>query len=225
MTATTIDPRIRAEIDVRGPDDCWPWTGRIDHRGYALFGDNVRVSRAILGLSKGDGLVARHKCDNPPCCNPNHLEPGTYQDNMDDMWSRGRGQRGDERAHSKLTPDAVHAIRADQRSASKIAPEFGVSADLVARIKRGEAWTHVPLEGGVVPLTRHRYDDLSERQLAVLRGMADGLTNREIGDLIGVAAGTVSTQSRRMFRKLGVKARGQAVAVGYERGLLGQAVA
>lgn len=36
------------------------------------------------------GPVLRHRCDNPPCINPAHLEPGTQADNVRDMAERGR---------------------------------------------------------------------------------------------------------------------------------------
>jgi hypothetical protein len=35
-------------------------------------------------------MVIRHKCDNPPCCNPKHLIIGTHSDNAKDRVRRGR---------------------------------------------------------------------------------------------------------------------------------------
>ncbi|WP_428832632.1 HNH endonuclease signature motif containing protein, partial [Pseudomonas aeruginosa] len=37
-----------------------------------------------------DGMLIRHKCDNPACFNVNHLELGTQRDNMQDASKRGR---------------------------------------------------------------------------------------------------------------------------------------
>jgi hypothetical protein len=36
------------------------------------------------------GLDVMHKCDNPPCCNPSHLELGTRKQNLQDSAARGR---------------------------------------------------------------------------------------------------------------------------------------
>lgn len=38
-----------------------------------------------------DGMVVRHKCDNPSCTNPDHLELGTRRQNVMDKIKRGRG--------------------------------------------------------------------------------------------------------------------------------------
>ena len=61
---------------------------------------------------------------------------------------------------------------------------------------------------------------LTERELQVLRGMADGKSNAEIGRELFVSEDTVKTHARRLFRKLGVRDRAQAVAHGFRRGLV-----
>lgn len=61
---------------------------------------------------------------------------------------------------------------------------------------------------------------LTERELQVLHGMADGHDNRTIGVTLHVSEDTVKTHACRLFRKLEVTGRGHAVAVGYRTGLL-----
>lgn len=87
-----IEQRIWNRIVVGEPDECWEWTGPHHPMGYAMQGDH-RVARFLLGLSKGDGLHARHTCDNPWCVNPGHLLIGTAHDNHVDMVERGRSAR------------------------------------------------------------------------------------------------------------------------------------
>lgn len=87
-------------IEVLGEEDCWEWT-RAKHRfGYGMMRVNTVLHTAhrlaymdYMGQIP-DGLVVRHKCDNPACCNPHHLELGTQKDNLDDATKRGRLDRG-----------------------------------------------------------------------------------------------------------------------------------
>lgn len=79
---------------------CWEWTGETNNRGYGRFviyrsGSRYRLlaHRVAYALVTGvdiDDVVARHQCDNPPCCNPDDLLTGTQLDNMGDAVSRGR---------------------------------------------------------------------------------------------------------------------------------------
>jgi DNA-binding CsgD family transcriptional regulator/DNA-binding Xre family transcriptional regulator len=83
-----------------------------------------------------------------------------------------------------------------------------------------------PLLGGPVPEPDANHAEgepaeLSYRELQVLRRIARGLSNRDIGRDLEVSEDTVKTYARRMFRKLGVTDRAHAVAVGYHCGLLG----
>ena len=104
----THDARFLSKVDQRGPDDCWPWTGALDKHGYGAFwiptpgqksrGKTVKAHRYSLSMKLGrelePGEEARHKCDNPVCVNPRHLEPGTHADNMNDSVTRGRWNAG-----------------------------------------------------------------------------------------------------------------------------------
>jgi DNA-binding NarL/FixJ family response regulator len=72
--------------------------------------------------------------------------------------------------------------------------------------------------GFAAPATRRVV--LTERELQVLRGMADGKSNAEIGRELFVSEDTVKTHARRLFRKLGARDRAHAVAAGFRAGLV-----
>ncbi|MFB8374645.1 AAA family ATPase [Paenibacillus taichungensis] len=54
-------------------------------------------------------------------------------------------------------------------------------------------------------------EPLTERESEIIKAIANGLSNREIANLFGIAETTVKTHSSRIYGKLGVKRRGQAV--------------
>jgi DNA-binding NarL/FixJ family response regulator len=62
--------------------------------------------------------------------------------------------------------------------------------------------------------------DLTERELQVLAGMAAGRSNAEIGRELYLSEDTIKTHARRLFRKMGVNDRAQAVASGFRWGLV-----
>lgn len=94
--------RLWAKVDKRGPDECWLWLGpkspnkqRSAWYGYIFHnGKHRRVNRVMLEIKMGApipvGMVARHKCDNSMCVNPEHLEIGTQKENVADSYARGR---------------------------------------------------------------------------------------------------------------------------------------
>jgi DNA-binding NarL/FixJ family response regulator len=61
---------------------------------------------------------------------------------------------------------------------------------------------------------------LTKRELAVLRGVAEGLSNKEIARRMAYAEQTVKLDLTRVYRKLGVSSRTEAMAVAYRTGLL-----
>lgn len=76
---------------------CWLWIGSCDTLNYGqlrINKTNRYASHISLELSgrprSSPEHVARHKCDNPNCVNPDHLEWGTQKQNMGDAIERGR---------------------------------------------------------------------------------------------------------------------------------------
>jgi DNA-binding NarL/FixJ family response regulator len=99
--------------------------------------------------------------------------------------------------------------------ASRAAPVHRTTAQVPQRSpavpqQRGDAMAEPP----------RRRVDLTERELQVLRGMADGKSNAEIGRELFVSEDTVKTHARRLFRKLGARDRAHAVASAFRAGLV-----
>ncbi len=75
---------------------CWIWMGAHNEDGYGLIyieGKMIAAHRMSWELSNGPippSASILHKCDNPPCVNPDHLYAGTQSDNVHDMLARGR---------------------------------------------------------------------------------------------------------------------------------------
>ena len=122
--------------------------------GYMFYrGKTVRHHRYAycqahgIELEEIEGLVVRHKCDNRACVNPDHLELGTTQDNVDDRMRRGRNTptAGTINGMAVLTDSQVLEIRerARRELQKDIAKDFGISQSAVSRIVTRKRWTHV----------------------------------------------------------------------------------
>ncbi len=80
------------------------------------------------------GMIVRHRCDNPPCINPEHLTVGTQADNVRDMMERG-GHRGSNGPY-KVTPEVRERVLAMDGPCRKVASEIGLSPSTIQRIRR-----------------------------------------------------------------------------------------
>jgi len=93
----SAEDRFWAKVNKNG--ECWIWTGAKLPKGYGHFysGEKtVLASRWSYEYAYGlipEGLMVLHRCDNPPCVNPEHLFLGTMQDNIDDMIAKGRQRK------------------------------------------------------------------------------------------------------------------------------------
>jgi hypothetical protein len=83
--------RFLKKVDKNGPrilsTRCWIWTGA-KRSNYGLFWHEDKVVSAHIFYFKQtggiipDGFELDHLCRNPPCINPNHLEPVTSKINV-----------------------------------------------------------------------------------------------------------------------------------------------
>ena len=79
---------------------------------------------------------------------------------------------------------------------------------------------------GAEPLNGHSrrngpdVPDLTQRELQVLTGMSAGKSNAQIGRDLFLSEDTIKTHARRLFRKLAVGDRAEAVAAGFRHGLV-----
>jgi hypothetical protein len=90
-----VAPADRFWSRVTKGDGCWEWSGARDRGGYGHFNGahGNRAHRFSWILANGPipaGMLICHRCDNPPCVNPDHLFLGTVLDNHRDMDAKGR---------------------------------------------------------------------------------------------------------------------------------------
>jgi hypothetical protein len=146
--------RIMELIDFKGPDDCWEWLGKRERLGYGRAGA-LRMHRITWMMAYGaipDGMEVCHKCDNRPCCNPNHLFLGTHAENMADAARKKRfvRKKGESVKNAKLTEDKVRQIfemySMGDYTQVAISREVGVATTTVSRVLSKLAWPHTPYE-------------------------------------------------------------------------------
>lgn len=133
-------------------DDCWPWTLGTSKAGYGRMSVNSRPNLChklaweyAHQRPLPPGRFALHTCDNPICCNPDHIYPGTPKDNSRDAVTRHRLARGlgERWGRAKLKNADIPAIRARAAAGEPqeaIAASFGVCAPHISRILSGKRW-------------------------------------------------------------------------------------
>lgn len=161
----TPEERFWAKVNKDGPvpehcpelGPCWVWTrakGRFEYGKLTLQKHTRTAHRLSYELAHGaipDGLLVCHRCDNPPCVNPNHLFLGSSADNTRDMHAKGRGGRagakGERNPKAKLTTTQVGEIRIRFAAGEKrddLAAEFQLNPTTLTKIISGRTWPDAP---------------------------------------------------------------------------------
>lgn len=124
-----------------------------DNFGYTrarINGKHIRLHRFLYEEAYGKipfGLVVRHKCDNPACCNIEHLELGTQLDNINDMITRGRVYKGEKIQNrgvnnkaNKLSEKQIKEIFLSPLGSRKLSKLYEVSKTTILDIKKQKTW-------------------------------------------------------------------------------------
>lgn len=141
--------RFFSRVEVKKQPRCWIYKGGISYEGYPTFSLNSksigghRFSYMVFYGDIPDDMVIRHKCDNPKCVNPYHLETGTQKDNILDKIVRNRTAKGSNNGRSVLTEDQVLRIAEQGGTYKELANEYNVCIDTIKNILTGKNWSHV----------------------------------------------------------------------------------
>lgn len=132
--------RFWSLVDRGDSDQCWHWQGVGLPAGYGRWKRTLSHRAAWMIANGVEALsvatVIRHQCDNPPCCNPAHLIPGTHADNVRDRESRARGNH-----ISSVTLERIITLYFEGETYSEICLKTGCARTTIARmVKNG----HLP---------------------------------------------------------------------------------
>lgn len=126
---------------------CWVWQGLTDRAGYGRVYDGDRVQAAhrysyktwVKSITSEEFVL--HKCDNPPCINPEHLFVGDDISNTADKMTKKRQANGELKSNHKLSDRDIANIRAEYTGArgeqTAIGHRYGVSPSYISMIVRG----------------------------------------------------------------------------------------
>lgn len=131
---------------------CLEWQGARTSLGYGIIRVGKKTYKAhrwFFEQAHGyEPNVVRHTCDNPSCCNLDHLIDGTQAENLADCIQKGRARRnvlrGEKHPLSKLTATNVIAIRTRYAnggvSQMQLAREYGISQKVIWAIINNKTW-------------------------------------------------------------------------------------
>ena len=118
-------------------------------------------------------------------------------------------------------PGDAQAVRAIQAGAAGYLLKNSIRKELLDAIRSVHAGRRTVSPDIAHALAVHALDErLSEREVAILRLVADGHANKQIAWRLGVSTDTIKANLKQLFAKLGVDDRTHAVTVAARRGFI-----
>ncbi len=145
-----------SKVDMPHRKKCWEWQGAKTKTGYGNVRHNKKYLRAhrvaweLVNFEVPDGYIVCHVCDNPSCCNPDHLMLGTIRSNAADMMFKNRSAYnkkkffGTDNHNAKLDKEKVKNIRRLYREREynqyQLADFYNVSQHTISSVIKHETW-------------------------------------------------------------------------------------
>jgi len=149
MDKDTID-RFFSKVDkTSNPNGCWDWLGLKHPFGYGRFCANKqiylahRLSYIIAYGPITSSQCLLHKCDNPQCVNPEHLQIGTRRENARDRDKKNRTTKGQQCYNTKFTDQEVFEIKNSGLSIRELAKKYNSNYQTIWSIKKNVNWKHI----------------------------------------------------------------------------------
>jgi two-component system NarL family response regulator len=114
--------------------------------------------------------------------------------------------------------DIHHALKAGARGFLLKDTPRATLVDAIRRVQRGE--TSIPAHISQKLVEKMNRPELTERESEILKLIADGNTNKIIGDRLGITEGTVKTHVKNLLAKMNAPGRTAAVKEAVHRGLV-----
>lgn len=180
LDKSTVE-RFWNNVEICDLNDCWNWHGPKKPSGYGTFfvcrdkskaGDKYGKYGQVMMLNAhkfsyivshgmlDDGMVVRHTCDNPSCCNPNHLISGTMKDNVADAIERGlfnpsvsgsksknatKLRNTQNRRLTEFQINEIISLRADGVSMEQLSADYKISQSCINAIFKGISYRDVAI--------------------------------------------------------------------------------
>lgn len=119
-------------------------------------------------------------------------------------------------------PGDAHALQALRSGAAGFLLKSTLRRELIEAIRAVHAGRRVVPDEVATQIAQHMHEDrLSAREIEVLRCVAQGMANKQVGARLGIAEETVKAHMRNILGKLSARDRAHAVSIATRRGILG----
>lgn len=199
--------------------DCWEWTaGQKNKEGYGGFyikqiDNTINCHKFVFlvvhnfGLNDlDDGIVIRHKCNNPRCVRPERLLMGSHKDNSQDMVRAGNSLKGERNRRAKLTEAQVKEIRQlwneGEINATRLAERFDIGITGITGIIDNKTWHDPDYQKREFPETHNHRCKFTDKTIELIKSLRkSGWTYKRLSDEFCVSQTQVANIVRGLQRK------------------------